>query len=126
MNQTKHLIRKKFLKKLKWEAILRPKTGLNIEHAIYFNKDETSLFFENLEKEVTYLSSSESSVTVYGKEYNVPRMVAAFGDNGIKYTYSRRTLAAAPWTPTLLNKKRNRIDKETKIQFRFGQQISKW
>ena len=47
----------KISKKLKWEAILRPKTGLNIEHAIYFNKDETSLFFENLEKEITYLRS---------------------------------------------------------------------
>ena len=27
---------------------------------------------------------------------------------------------------TVKNKKRNRIDKENKIQFRFGQQISKW
>lgn len=108
----------KISKKLKWEAILRPKTGLNIEHAIYFNKDETSLFFENLEKEITYLSSSESSVTVYGKEYNVPRMVAAFGDNGIKYTYSRRTLAAAPWTPTLLKiKKEIESIKKTKYNF---------
>merc|ERR1711953_738374 len=34
-------------------------------------------------------------------------MVAAFGDNGIKYTYSRRTLAASPWTPTLLKTKYN-------------------
>ena len=34
---------------------------------------------------------------VYGKEYNVPRMVAAYGDAGVKYTYSRRTLGTLPW-----------------------------
>ena len=37
---------------------------------------------------------------VYGKEYNVPRMVAAYGDAGVKYTYSRRTLGTLPWVST--------------------------
>ena len=45
----------KKLKKLKWETILRPKTGLNIEHVNYFNKEETNLYFNNLENEIKYL-----------------------------------------------------------------------
>ena len=48
-------------------------------------------------------SSSESSVTVYGKEYNVPRLVAAYGDNGVKYTYSRRTLSTTPWVKVIIS-----------------------
>ena len=42
-------------KKLKWETIQRIKTGLDLEYAIYFNKDETKLFFQNLENEIQYL-----------------------------------------------------------------------
>jgi len=105
-------------KKLKWETIQRSKTGLHLEHAIYFKPDETKNFFQSLENEIEYLSSSESSVTVYGKEYNVPRLVAAYGDNGVKYTYSRRTLSTAPWTPTLLKiKKEIENIKKTKYNF---------
>ena len=42
-------------KKLKWETIIRAKTGLNLEHALYFAKDETKHYFTQLEKEIEYL-----------------------------------------------------------------------
>lgn len=42
-------------KKLKWETIIRTKTGLNLEHALYFTKDETKYYFAQLEKEIEYL-----------------------------------------------------------------------
>jgi len=105
-------------KKLKWETIIRTKTGLNLEHALYFTKDETKHYFTQLEKEVEYLSNSASSVVVYGKEYNVPRMVAAYGDPGVKYTYSKKTLGTSPWTPILLKIKREvESIKNTKYNF---------
>lgn len=105
-------------KKLKWETIIRTKTGLNLEHALYFTKDETKYYFAQLEKEIEYLSNSASSVMVYGKEYNVPRMVAAYGDAGVKYTYSRRTLGTLPWTPVLQKIKREvESIKNTKYNF---------
>jgi len=42
-------------KKLKWETIQRSKTGLHLEHAIYFKPDETKNFFQSLENEIEYL-----------------------------------------------------------------------
>jgi len=93
-------------KKLKWETIIRAKTGLNLEHALYFAKDETKHYFTQLEKEIEYLSNSASSVVVYGKEYNWPRMVAVYGDPGVKITFAKRTLGTTPWTPILLKIKK--------------------
>lgn len=42
-------------KKLKWETIHNKKCEATIEHAIYYNKEETKEYFEKLEKQITYL-----------------------------------------------------------------------
>ncbi len=41
-------------------------------------------------------------VTVWGKTYLQPRMVAWYGGNALSYSYSGIVLKALPWTPALL------------------------
>lgn len=41
-------------------------------------------------------------VTVWGKTYPQPRLVAWYGDDAQSYTYSGITLSALPWTSALL------------------------
>ena len=40
-------------------------------------------------------------ITLWGKTYLQPRLVAWYGEPGLRYTYSRITMEAMPWTDTL-------------------------
>ncbi len=42
------------------------------------------------------------SVTIYGKQYVQPRLIAWYGDPGKTYSYSGVSLEPLMWTPTLL------------------------
>jgi alkylated DNA repair dioxygenase AlkB len=44
-------------------------------------------------------------VTLCGKTYPQPRLVAWYGDDAVTYTYSGVSLTALPWTPELLKLK---------------------
>jgi alkylated DNA repair dioxygenase AlkB len=46
------------------------------------------------------------NVVVWGKVYAQPRLIAWYGDDGQKYTYSGIALSPLPWTPILLDLKR--------------------
>lgn len=43
----------------------------------------------------------QDTITVYGKEYQVPRLQQWYGDPGCAYTYSGITLEPHPWSPVL-------------------------
>ena len=47
----------------------------------------------------------QEHVTLWGRTYPQPRLVAFYGDAGLDYTYSGVTLGALPWTPLLLGLK---------------------
>ena len=40
-------------------------------------------------------------ITLWGKTYPQPRLVAWYGEPGLRYTYSRITMEAIPWTDAL-------------------------
>ena len=48
----------------------------------------------------------QERVTLWGRTYPQPRLVAFYGDDGLEYTYSGVTLAALPWAPWLADLKR--------------------
>jgi alpha-ketoglutarate-dependent dioxygenase alkB family protein 2 len=75
--------------------------GLNLEYFSLYTKDVARVLFDQLEREITYLDGRYTKITVFGKEYAVPRRHAAYADAGISYTYSGLTLPSLPWTPTL-------------------------
>lgn len=43
------------------------------------------------------------TVTVWGKTYQQPRLIAWYGDEGQRYSYSGISLEPLPWTKTLLD-----------------------
>lgn len=56
------------------------------------------------------------SVTVWGKTFQQPRLVAWYGDDGQRYSYSGISLDPLPWTQTLLGV-RDTVQALTREQF---------
>jgi alkylated DNA repair dioxygenase AlkB len=61
-------------------------------------KPATSILQELIEK----TPWRSETVTVWGKKYLQPRLIAWYGDEGKSYSYSGIDLAPLPWTQTLL------------------------
>ena len=81
----------------KWQNITAE--NLNLQYAIMFTKSEAYEIFHHLEEEIVYEHKSE--VHVFGKWHQVPRKQVAYGDEGLRYTFSGKTVSAKPWTPFL-------------------------
>lgn len=58
----------------------------------------------------------QEAVRIYGKHFDQPRLVAWYGDPGMKYDYSGISLIPLPWTDLLLDIKR-RIEDCTESTF---------
>lgn len=48
------------------------------------------------------INFNNHQVKVYGKWHKIPRQQVAYGDDGIKYTFSGITVPAKPWLPCLI------------------------
>src|SRR3954471_7527529 len=48
----------------------------------------------------------QETIKLFGKEIDVPRLTAWYGDEGTRYTYSGIENVPLPWTPPLLEVKR--------------------
>ena len=64
-----------------------------------FSCDEADYFLQYLMNHVEW---KQERIKLYGKEHDVPRLTAWYGDPGKKYSYSGITVEAIPWTQTLL------------------------
>ena len=75
-------------RKEEWTKI----TGLQLSLStliLYETSKERKNILEKLEKQITYLSAPElTKVKVFGKWHDLPRKQAAYGDEGVTYTYS--------------------------------------
>jgi alkylated DNA repair dioxygenase AlkB len=58
-----------------------------------------------LQRLITETPWRHESVTVWGKTYPQPRLIAWYGDEGTTYTYSKLTLEPRPWTALLADLK---------------------
>jgi alkylated DNA repair dioxygenase AlkB len=79
----------------------------------YFSESESDLIFQQLLTEINW---RQDKIKFYGKEINIPRLTAWYGDNGKSYTYSHITMNPLAWTPVLLTIK-NRIEEVAKVYF---------
>ncbi|MCC5638465.1 alpha-ketoglutarate-dependent dioxygenase AlkB [Nostoc sp. CHAB 5844] len=79
----------------------------------FFNKQESDEFFRLLQDEIKW---RQDSMYVYGKEVNLPRKTAWYGDKEHSYTFSGIHLEPEPWTPTLLQVK-ERVEKVARAKF---------
>ena len=99
-----------------WKTICRD--DLLVRYSVIFPSNLCSKYLRNLEKEINYLSGDMSKVKVFGKWHDIPRKHTAYGEAGIKYTYSGVTVLAKPWTETLLLIK-NRVEELTCVSYNF-------
>jgi len=84
-----------------------------ILYSRYFSETESDVIFQNLLTEVNW---RQDQIKFYGKEINIPRLTAWYGDSGKSYTYSNITMNPIAWTPVLLTIKQ-RIEEREKISF---------
>ena len=100
----------------KWHKIEQKQ--LDVSYKLLFTEQEAIDYYQQLEKEIVYLSSAESVVRVFGKVHPIPRQQVAHGDENIFYMYSGTTIKAKPWTP-LLSKLRECVESACECNFNF-------
>ncbi|HYV11780.1 MAG TPA: alpha-ketoglutarate-dependent dioxygenase AlkB [Pyrinomonadaceae bacterium] len=80
---------------------------------VFFNHAESDRFFSSLLNQTRW---RQDKIRMYGKQINLPRLTAWYGDPGKSYTYSGISMDPDPWTETLLEIK-SRVDREAQIRF---------
>lgn len=79
----------------------------------FFDEQESDDFFRQLFKEIKW---QQDRIKHYGKEINLPRLTAWYGDAGKSYTYSHIAMKSEPWMPLLLHIK-NRVENVVEANF---------
>lgn len=80
----------------------------------FFKQSESDQFFQNL---LNSLNWRQETIKFFGKEVNVPRLTAWYGDEGKSYKYSGIQMNPNPWTPGLITIKKK---VETVLKFNFN------
>ncbi|HYH86520.1 MAG TPA: alpha-ketoglutarate-dependent dioxygenase AlkB [Pyrinomonadaceae bacterium] len=79
----------------------------------FFEKEESDLLFVELLNKIEW---KQDRIKYYGKEMDLPRLTAWYGDSGASYTYSNISMNSTVWTPTLMCIK-EKIEKMTGASF---------
>jgi alkylated DNA repair dioxygenase AlkB len=79
----------------------------------FFDSQKSDEIFQVLLNEIKW---RQDKMKVYGKEVDLPRKTAWYGDRDKSYTFSGIHLHPEPWTPTLLYVK-ERIEEVAEVQF---------
>ena len=70
--------------------------NLDVDYAQMFTKREADTLFQEAEKVIHYDQTSQ--VFIHGRWVDIPRKQAAFGQDGLKYSFSGATVSAMHWT----------------------------
>jgi alkylated DNA repair dioxygenase AlkB len=79
----------------------------------FFEESESDQLFKELRNSLNW---RQDTIKMFGKEFNLPRLTAWYGDEGKAYKYSGINMNPEPWTPALLRIK-NRIEENAKVEF---------
>jgi alkylated DNA repair dioxygenase AlkB len=79
----------------------------------FFDLQESDEMFQILLNEINW---RQDRMKLYGKEVDLPRKTAWYGDQNKSYTFSGIHLDPEPWTPTLLQVKK-RIEDVADVEF---------
>jgi len=71
-----------------------------IQKTDFLTLDEANFLFDQLLREVKW---EEKEITLFGKRYLQPRLIAYYGLHGTSYTYSGQKMEPKPLSKTLLN-----------------------
>lgn len=83
---------------------LLPYDGIVNYYGKIFDFNESDIFFETLLKTIVW---KNDEAIIFGKHYVTKRKVAWYGDEAFEYKYSNITKTALPWTPELIEIKKN-------------------
>ena len=98
------------------------KENLSVDYSILYNKSTSDELFQSLERELEYFSGEKAKVKLFGKWMDIPRKQVAFGDQGLKYSFSGNSLPAKPWEESaLVAKIKDDVEKylDNKYMFNF-------
>ncbi len=87
--------------------------GIVNYHGKLFNQKETDYYFKKLLNTINW---QNDQAIIFGKKIITKRKIAWYGDKPYKYTYSKTTKYALPWTEDLL-KLKTIVEKETHETF---------
>jgi alkylated DNA repair dioxygenase AlkB len=79
----------------------------------FFDLQKSDEIFQILLNEINW---RQDKMKLYGKEVNLPRKTAWYGDRDKSYTFSGIHLEPEPWTPTLQQVKQ-RIEEVAEVEF---------
>jgi len=82
-------------------------------YPMFFNDKEASTYFDALIQNIKW---KQEKITLYGKQHDVPRLSAWYGDEGKSYEYSGIRTNAIPWIDPLQQIK-ERIETLTSEKF---------
>jgi alpha-ketoglutarate-dependent dioxygenase alkB family protein 2 len=69
-----------------------------VEYYPHFLPDEISTnVFNDIMKEVEFLSDEKSAIIIYGKKLNIPRKQCGYGDEGTSYKFSGVSVEGKIW-----------------------------
>ena len=94
------------------EKLLMPDAEVIFYQSCFDINESHQLFFELHET----TSWSQESTILFGKQVNLPRLTAWYGDIGKSYCYSKITMQPLLWNPTLINIK-SKIESLSEIKF---------
>ncbi|KAK4876172.1 hypothetical protein RN001_012594 [Aquatica leii] len=102
--------------KVEWKKISRE--GLDLDYSLLFPKRLADEIMTLLENDVEYYDGDLTKVKIFGKLCDIPRQQVAYGNEGLKYTFSGVTLPAKTWILPL-KLIRDTISKLTAVEFNF-------
>lgn len=79
---------------------LLPRDGCLLYDRAFMDRTEADRMVDVLLREIEW---RDESIVMFGKRVMQPRRTALYGDVGLSYRYSGRTMHPTPWTPALLD-----------------------
>lgn len=79
----------------------------------FFTPNESDRFFKDLLNQTHW---RQDKIRMYGKQIDLPRLTAWYGDPGKNYSYSGISMEPHPWTESLLRVK-NRVSTAAGVRF---------
>lgn len=80
----------------------------------FFPELKSDRFFQELQNSLNW---QQDKIKIFGKEVDLPRLTAWYGDEGKSYKYSGITMNPNAWTPALLSIKKKI---ETVVELKFN------
>lgn len=92
--------------------------GLDVDYCRLLPAAQADRALAELEKSVDYYTGDLAKVFVFGRWHQIPRQQSSFGDPGLSYKFSGRTVPSRPWPESVLAL-RAAVEKASGTDFNF-------